>query len=114
MAFVTICPSVALKEAGPGVRFGLGEISGFVVRYQGQVRAFRNRCPHRGLELDWQEGHFFDSDGSALICAVHGARYDPAGGRCLEGPCRGASLEALVCEERLGWVVVQELDICRV
>lgn len=113
MAFVTVCASIALKDAGPGVRFVLGELSGFVVRYQGQVRGYRNRCPHQGLELDWQEGHFFDVDGRALICAVHGARYDPAGGRCLEGPCQGASLEALVCEERRGWVVVQELRTCR-
>lgn len=112
MAFVTICPSSALKEAGLGVRFELGELSGFVVRYQGQVRAYRNRCPHRGLELDWEEGRFFDAWGKALVCAVHGARYDPAGGRCLEGPCRGASLEALACAENLGWVVVQELDVC--
>lgn len=78
------------------------------MRYRGLVRAYRNWCPHRGLELDWEAGHFFDASGDLLVCAVHGARYDPAQGRCMGGPCQGRALQALVCEERDGWVVVED------
>lgn len=110
MAWIAVCSSDALADGGVGVRFRLSDvIEGFVVRHAGKVRAFRNRCPHRGLELDWQEGHFFDDKGQSLICSVHGARYDPSGGGCLGGPCRGKKLEALVCEEQAGLVVVKEL-----
>ena len=108
MAWVVVCRSEALQEGGKGVRFRLGDdLEAFVVRYLSQVRAFRNHCPHRGLELDWQERHFFDEKGTALVCAVHGARYDPASGACLKGPCRGSALESMVCKECAGLVVVK-------
>jgi nitrite reductase/ring-hydroxylating ferredoxin subunit len=42
------------------------------------------------------------------VCSVHGARYDPAGGGCLGGPCRNQGLTALTCWEQEGMVVVEE------
>jgi len=102
-----ICASGALREKGPGVRFEV-EVGGhrraaFAVRYEGRVYAYFNRCTHRGLELDWQEGDFFDSDAQFLFCATHGARYHPASGACAGGPCAGG-LEALAIEEADGRV----------
>lgn len=47
------------------------------------------------MELDLKEGRFFDLSGDYLICATHGAMYEPADGRCIAGPCHGASLTAL-------------------
>ncbi|MDA8118828.1 Rieske (2Fe-2S) protein [Acidiferrobacter thiooxydans] len=109
MAVLVVCRSDGLEDGGPGRRFALesGD-EAFVIRHHGVVHAYRNHCPHRGLELDWQEGRFFDSGGEVLVCSVHGARYDPADGRCLGGPCRNRGLAALTCREQEGMVVVEE------
>ena len=101
-----ICPSDALVDAGRGVRFEVeyfGETGpAFVVRYRGEVQGYLNRCAHVAMELDWQEGVFFDADGRDLLCSTHGATYDAATGRCLGGPCNGSPLVKLRLEERDG------------
>jgi nitrite reductase/ring-hydroxylating ferredoxin subunit len=88
-----ICESAALADGGDGVRFSLiaGGIAheAFVVRHQGKVVAYLNRCAHTGLELDWIAGRFLDSERRWLICAAHGALYEPATGACAGGPCAG-------------------------
>lgn len=90
-------------EGGPGVRFELRDsVGGFAVRFAGVARAYVNRCPHLGTELDWQPGEFFAEGGSYLVCSTHGALFLPHDGHCIAGPCRGASLEALVVRERNG------------
>jgi nitrite reductase/ring-hydroxylating ferredoxin subunit len=90
---IRICESTRLHEGGLGVRFDVttDRFTGaaFVVRHQGRVRAYLNRCAHVGLELDWNPGHFLDDERRWLICAVHGALYDPASGTCAGGPCEG-------------------------
>jgi nitrite reductase/ring-hydroxylating ferredoxin subunit len=60
---------------------------GFAVMIDGKVRAYRNACPHTGSPLDWLPGRFFSADGHELVCATHGARFDPLTGACLSGPC---------------------------
>jgi nitrite reductase/ring-hydroxylating ferredoxin subunit len=45
------------------------------------------------MEMDWQAGQFFDFDAQYLMCATHGALYEPATGLCIAGPCIGKSLE---------------------
>ena len=105
-----ICASAELAEGGRGVRFALGEGEGaprgFAVRSGGIVRAYVNRCPHLGPELDWQPGEFFDIGGLYLVCATHGALFQPATGSCVAGPCRGASLERLGTREDNGRVLL--------
>ncbi len=59
------------------------------------LRAFYNRCAHMELELDWNPGVFFDAANRYLMCATHGALFDPDSGRCVAGPCLGAALVAL-------------------
>jgi nitrite reductase/ring-hydroxylating ferredoxin subunit len=104
-----VCPSASLVEAGEGVRFevesGGRRHPAFAVRFGGRVYAYRNRCAHVGVELDWQPGRFFDADGIVLICSTHGALYDPRTGECRGGPCRGGRLEPVAVEERDGSVV---------
>jgi nitrite reductase/ring-hydroxylating ferredoxin subunit len=106
-----ICPSAALPDGGSGVRFALeshgGEEKGFAVRYRGEVRAFVNRCPHLGTELDWQPGEFFEESGLYLVCSTHGAIFAPDTGYCVAGPCHGASLEPLQVREDDGQVFLQ-------
>ncbi len=92
-ALIALCPSTQLVERGAGLRFDVlvdGEpLCAFAVRHRGVVVAYLNRCAHVAMELDWVAGQFFDSEGSTLLCATHGAAYDPADGRCLGGPCAG-------------------------
>jgi nitrite reductase/ring-hydroxylating ferredoxin subunit len=101
-----ICASSALADCGLGVRFEVeyfGEKApAFVVRYRGQVQGYLNRCAHVAMELDWQEGVFFDSDGRDLICSTHGATYEAKTGRCVGGPCSGSPLVKMLVEERDG------------
>ena len=103
-----ICESQALADSGRGVRFEVkyfGENApAFAIRYQGRVHAYLNRCAHVAMELDWQEGVFFDFAGRDLLCSTHGATYSAASGRCIGGPCNGTPLVKLLVEERDGKV----------
>lgn len=103
-----ICASGDLIEGGLGVRFVVHlqgrEESAFVVRHRGKARAYLNRCGHVPVELDWNEGEFFTSDGIYLTCATHGALYDPASGRCVTGRCAGRGLRPVSVVEDAGWV----------
>ena len=106
-----ICATEALVEGGKGVRFALPPparqpATGFAVRYEGKVHAFVNRCPHLGVELDWQPGEFFEGTGLYLVCSTHGALFEPSSGFCFAGPCRGASLEKVDVEEQGGRIVL--------
>ena len=80
-----ICKSHAVVEREHGLRFALPElgerVTGFVVRYNGLVHAYVNQCAHLSVELDWNEGDFFDFSKSYVICATHGAQYQPETGR---------------------------------
>src|SRR5437868_1469557 len=103
-----LCASDELVEGGAGVRFTVGVegrvVAAFVVRYDGMAHGYLNQCAHVPMELDWQEGQFFESSGVYLMCATHGAVYAPDSGLCVGGPCRGASLAKLRVEERDGGV----------
>ena len=103
-----ICASAALADGGRGVRFEVeyfGERApAFAIRYAGRVHAYLNRCAHVAMELDWQEGVFFDGAGRDLLCSTHGATYDAASGRCLGGPCNKGALVKLRVDERDGQV----------
>ncbi|MDQ7000843.1 MAG: Rieske 2Fe-2S domain-containing protein [Mariprofundus sp.] len=71
---------------------------GFVLCFQGELRAWRNHCPHAGSPLDWIPGQFFSEDGQQLVCHTHGAHFEPLSGACLSGPCpRG--LYSLECQD---------------
>ena len=103
-----ICSAEALADGGKGVRFRLRPHdeyeNAFAVRWCGKTVAYVNHCPHAGTELDWQPGEFFDLTGLYLVCSTHGALFEPGSGRCVAGPCHGASLEPLAIRERDGQV----------
>ena len=107
-----ICASGDLVEGGPGLRFTVtrrgNEEAAFAVRFRGGVYAFLNRCGHLPVELDWQQGEFFDGSGLYLICATHGALYAPDSGHCLGGRCNGRGLDKVSVTEHEGWVVLTE------
>ena len=109
-----ICPGDSLIEGGPGVRFKVRhrgqEAEAFVIRYDGRVYAYLNSCAHIPVELDWVEGEFFDKAGLYLVCATHGATYEPSTGHCIMGPCKGSHLIAVPVEERDSKVYVLEQE----
>jgi nitrite reductase/ring-hydroxylating ferredoxin subunit len=107
-----ICAASDLTEQGRGVRFELSRYGkaqpAFVVRFEGRPHAFLNQCGHVPVELDWQEGEFFDDSRLYLICSTHGALYHPASGQCVGGRCAGRGLIALPVVERDGRVYLIE------
>ncbi len=74
-------------------------VAGFIVNHQGRHYAYVNRCPHAGTPLDLWPNEFFTEDGRFLVCATHGAVFEPDSGRCIEGPCPGARLHSLEVEQ---------------
>ena len=85
-------------------------VEGFVVNYQGSFYAYVNQCIHAGTPLDWWPNEFFTDDGRLLICATHGALYEPATGRCAGGPCSGGGLYPLAVRVADGRVIVTSED----
>src|ERR671932_682950 len=103
-----ICASRELVDSGRGVRFEVEYFGhpapAFAIRYRGRVHGYLNPRAHVAMELDWQEGVFFDADGRDLRCSTHGATYDAASGLCVSGPCYGRRLLKLRVVERDGKV----------
>ena len=71
----------------------------FAVRRSGQVYVYLNRCPHRGVGLEWQPDQFLDPSNSLIQCATHGALFLIEDGECVAGPCAGQSLTPVACRE---------------
>lgn len=104
----------ALSElADPGaLEFSIGEgewpLRGFVVHYRGEIRAYRNSCPHLGWTLNLKPHAFFAPHVELLQCAGHGALFEPHTGRCVAGPCIGRNLHALVIDVQNGNVYLRD------
>jgi nitrite reductase/ring-hydroxylating ferredoxin subunit len=79
----------------------------FVVNHDGGYYAYVNRCPHVGTPLDLWPNEFLADDGRTLICATHGALYEPHTGVCTAGPCVGDRLSALAVSREGDTVVVE-------
>lgn len=107
-ASLPLCRSEALAERGRAhvwdvlVR-GRPERA-FALRIDGRPVAYLNRCAHVSAEMDWNPGDFLDGERRYIVCALHGAHYEPATGRCAGGPCGGGRLVALAVAERDGEV----------
>lgn len=78
--------------------FELEDRTIFLVKKDAQVYAYLNRCPHLGVELNWLEDQFLDSDGALIQCFTHGALFLIEDGECVSGPCQGQSLEPVEIE----------------
>ena len=95
---IRLCAPNELTE-GQSRGFALAELKLLVVRREGQVYAYQNRCPHRGIPLEWQPDQFLDHSNSLIQCATHGALFLIESGECVAGPCSGQSLTPLTCRE---------------
>ncbi|OCK53896.1 Rieske 2Fe-2S domain-containing protein [Bradyrhizobium sp. LMTR 3] len=61
-----------------------------VVRWGKRVFAYLNKCPHTGVNLDWERNQFFDPRGIRLMCGKHGSIFELGTGRCVDGRCKGS------------------------
>lgn len=73
-----------------------------LVRFHGQVQAFRNECAHLGMPLD---GGSIDPETGVLVCPWHNFRFDCTSGECLTVP--EAQLEALPLRIEQGRILVR-------
>jgi nitrite reductase/ring-hydroxylating ferredoxin subunit len=69
------------------------EVECFVVNYDGRLFAYVNRCRHIPMTMDWVENQFLTEDGRYILCATHGAAYEPKTGECIFGPPCGKVLD---------------------
>lgn len=103
-----LCASADLAERGRAVVWDVlvygRPARAFVLRIDGQPRAYLNRCVHVPTEMDWQEGQFLDMDQRYILCSIHGATYEPTNGRCVGGPCGRGRLTPVAVQERDGQV----------
>ncbi|MGL6159539.1 Rieske (2Fe-2S) protein [Microbulbifer sp.] len=80
-------------SVGPSSEQGVAGIGNvFAVMKDGEVYAYRNHCPHQGINLDWQPDQFLDPEGALIQCASHGALFLIETGECIAGPCAGEAL----------------------
>ncbi|MBI2962262.1 MAG: Rieske 2Fe-2S domain-containing protein [Deltaproteobacteria bacterium] len=90
--------------AGKSKKFVLSvggrEVECFVVHWGGGHYAYVNKCRHIAMSLDWVENRFFDEDGRYVLCATHGALFEPTSGECVAGPPFGKRLIAVPLEVR--------------
>lgn len=86
------------------LRRGSRELEALLVNYEGDLFAYVNRCPHTGITLDWVDNQFFSVDHRYLMCATHGAVFEPPTGDCIWGPCVGLSLQRVPIEIENGQV----------
>ena len=93
-----LCSSHALSE-GTSRGFELDEVRLLITRREGRVYAYKNRCPHRGVALEWQPDQFLDPCASLILCSTHAALFLIESGECVAGPCAGQFLTALDCRE---------------
>lgn len=106
-----ICPLTELTDPGCfafTLNVGEQEVAGFVLLWQGRLRAYRNSCPHTGVTLNWAEDQFFDVEQHFIQCSMHGALFQPLDGLCLHGPCVGEQLTPLDVKLVDGQVILTE------
>jgi nitrite reductase/ring-hydroxylating ferredoxin subunit len=74
------------------VQIGEAFFHGFIVRKDGEVRGYVDRCPHAGYPLAVELDRYLTDDGELILCAWHGGVFRPLTGECIGGPPAGARL----------------------
>jgi nitrite reductase/ring-hydroxylating ferredoxin subunit len=65
---------------------------GFVVRRDGEVHGYIDRCPHAGMPLALMPDRYLTREGDLILCTSHGALFRLGDGLCVGGPCAGLRL----------------------
>ncbi|MBD3633618.1 MAG: Rieske (2Fe-2S) protein [Methylophaga sp.] len=101
MKKIFVCQSGELEEyqtRGFTVEVGEDSLDFFLLKQDGEIRAYLNFCPHLGIPLNWQPDEFMSMEGTHIQCSTHGALFQLEDGYCFSGPCRGQSLTPLNIE----------------
>lgn len=91
---IKLLPLDALAN-GDSKEFEINGLKLFLTKKAGEIYAYKNRCPHQGISLNWQADVFLDFDKQLIQCATHGARFIIETGKCVAGPCLGATLDKI-------------------
>lgn len=91
---IRLCNNDDIEESS-SKGFEIADINLFAVKADGQIFIYKNHCPHLGVELNWLEDQFLDSDNALIQCATHGALFVINSGECVAGPCTGESLTSI-------------------
>ena len=92
---VPLCREDAIPDPGARnfvLQIGEAFFHGFVVRKDGAVRGYVDRCPHMGVPLAQELDRYLTSTGDLIICGWHGALFRIDDGLCVGGPCAGQRL----------------------
>jgi len=82
---------------------------------QGQhVFAYKNSCPHTGINLEWQPDQFLDDTQQFIVCSTHGALFQLEDGYCVSGPCAGDSLSVYPVKQEQGDIFIDVVDAAKV
>ncbi|MGK3993549.1 Rieske 2Fe-2S domain-containing protein [Sorangium sp. So ce1024] len=83
MPFVSVCKAADVQEGRMGW-FRVQRKSVLIVwPRNGELKAYRGRCPHQDVPLDTAT-----FDGEHVVCGVHQWRFDGSTGRCVGArPC---------------------------
>ena len=65
----------------------------FIIKKETEFFAYKNQCPHRLTQLEWNPNDFLTEDKQRIICAMHAAEFNLDDGLCISGPCVGESLK---------------------
>ena len=106
-AGVALCAETDLADPGARslvLQIGEAFFHGFLVRRNGQVAGYVDRCPHAGHPLALELDRYLTPDGSLILCGWHGAVFEPLTGLCVGGPCAGGRLTPWPVEVRDGIV----------
>lgn len=88
---------------------GANEVECFVVNYGGELYAYVNRCRHVPMTMDWVENQFLTEEGRYILCATHGAAYEPETGECIFGPPCGKLLHRVPLTVEGDLVIAHEM-----
>ena len=92
---MALCAESDIGDPGSrGFVLQIGEafFHGFVVRKDGAVAGWVDRCPHAGFPLAIELDRYLTPDASLILCGWHGAVFEPLSGECKGGPCAGGRL----------------------
>ena len=82
-------------DEGASKGFEINDKKLFAVKKDAVIYVYENRCPHLGIELEWLEDQFLDSEGALIQCSTHGALFLIEDGNCISGPCAGQQLRPI-------------------
>lgn len=107
---IELCNLNTIEEDG-SKGFQVNELAVFAIRKQQEVYLYLNSCPHLGIELEWEEDRFLDSEAMHIQCSTHGALFVIETGLCVAGPCLREKLTPIPCTVRDNIVYITALPI---